>query len=182
MLELEKLPLKDCFLIKPPVFIDNRGSFYESFHQARFRETTGLDINFVQDNQSSSKKGVLRGLHFQKGKFAQAKLVRCLLGEVLDVIVDLREDSPTFKQHCKVKLSQNNCYQLFVPAGFAHGFLTLSENSLFAYKCDQYYNREADTGIIWNDPIFSIDWEFPEEELILSEKDANLPTFESLKL
>ncbi|HET8754127.1 MAG TPA: dTDP-4-dehydrorhamnose 3,5-epimerase [Salinimicrobium sp.] len=180
MLELEQLPLLDCFLLKPSVFTDNRGSFYESYNHQRFRETTGLDINFVQDNQSTSKKGVLRGLHFQKGKHAQAKLVRCLLGEILDVVVDLRKDSPTYKQHCKVNLSQHNHFQLFVPAGFAHGFLTLSENSLFAYKCDQYYNKEADSGIIWNDPNLNIDWNFPSEELILSEKDANLPTFESL--
>lgn len=180
MLELERLPLQDCFLIKPSVFTDNRGSFYESFHQQKFRETTGLDINFVQDNQSTSKKGVLRGLHFQTGKYAQAKLVRCLLGEVLDVVVDLRKGSPTFKQHYKVNLSQQNHYQLFVPAGFAHGFLTLSENSLFAYKCDQYYNKEVDSGIIWNDPTLNIEWNFPEEDLILSEKDSKLTTFESL--
>lgn len=182
MLELEKTPLKDCFILKPSVFEDNRGTFMESFNQKRFIETTGLNIDFVQDNQSTSEKGVLRGLHFQKGPDAQAKLVRVVTGKVLDVVVDLRPGSPTFKESFKVVLSDENNFQLFVPAGFAHGFLTLSETSVFAYKCDHYYNKEADAGIIWNDPEFNIDWEFPEDQLILSEKDAELPVFKELKL
>lgn len=182
MLELENTPLKDCFLLKPSVFKDHRGTFLESFSQKRFEEVTGLHLDFVQDNQSSSKKGVLRGLHFQKGPYAQSKLVRCVAGRILDVVVDLRKDSPTFRQHYKVILSDENHHQLFIPAGFAHGFLTLSDNSIFAYKCDQYFHKDADTGVYWNDPVFSIDWQYPEEELILSEKDKNLPTFEQLEL
>jgi dTDP-4-dehydrorhamnose 3,5-epimerase len=180
MLEIENTPLKDCFILKPSVFKDHRGTFMESFSQRRFEEVTGLHLNFVQDNQSTSTKGVLRGLHFQKGKFAQAKLVRAVVGEILDVVVDLRPDSPTYLKSFKVVLSNENHYQLFVPAGFAHGFLTLSETSVFAYKCDQYYHKESDAGIKWNDPALNIDWEMPEEELILSEKDKQLPTLESL--
>ena len=182
MLELERTPLKDCFLLKPSVFRDHRGTFQESFSQRRFEEVTGLQMEFVQDNQSSSKKGVLRGLHFQKGKYAQSKLVRTVVGKVLDVVVDLRPDSPTFKKSFKAVLSDENQHQLFVPAGFAHGFLTLSDKSVFAYKCDRYFNKEADAGVLFNDPILNIDWNFPEDELILSEKDANLPTFEELNL
>jgi dTDP-4-dehydrorhamnose 3,5-epimerase len=182
MLELEPTPLKDCFLLKPSVFRDHRGIFIESFSQRRFEEVTGLEIDFVQDNQSTSKKGVLRGLHFQKGVHAQSKLVRTVLGKVLDVVVDLRPNSPTFKQSFKAVLSDENHHQLFVPAGFAHGFLTLSEKSVFAYKCDRYFHKESDAGVIYNDPVLNIDWEFPEEDLILSEKDANLPTFENLDL
>lgn len=182
MLEIENTPLKDCFILKPSVFRDHRGTFMESFSQRRFEEVTGLHLNFVQDNQSTSSKGVLRGLHFQKGKFAQAKLVRAVVGEILDVVVDLRPDSPTYLKSFKLLLSSENRYQLFVPAGFAHGFLTLSETSVFAYKCDQYYNKESDAGVIWNDPTLNIDWEMPEGELILSEKDKELPTAESLGL
>ncbi|WP_037324910.1 dTDP-4-dehydrorhamnose 3,5-epimerase [Salinimicrobium terrae] len=182
MLELEQTPLKDCFLLKPSVFQDHRGTFLESFSQRRFEEVTGLQMEFVQDNQSSSKKGVLRGLHFQKGKYAQSKLVRTVAGKVLDVVVDLRPHSPTYKKSYKAILSDENHHQLFVPAGFAHGFLTLSDKSVFAYKCDQYFHKEADAGVYFNDPEFGIDWEFPEEQLILSEKDANLPTLMELGL
>lgn len=182
MLELEKTPLKDCFLLKPSVFTDNRGTFYESYNQERFEKTTGLKINFVQDNQSTSDRGVLRGFHFQKEPYAQAKLVRAVAGEVLDVVVDLRPGSPTYKKSYKVVLSNENKLELFVPAGFAHGFLTLSESSVFAYKCDEYYNRESEAGIIWNDPTLGVEWDFPEDELILSEKDAALPTFKELDL
>ena len=182
MLELEKTPLKDCFILKPRVFEDERGTFYESFNQQRFEEVTGLKINFVQDNQSTSTRGVLRGFHFQRGAYAQAKLVRTVAGEVLDVVVDLRPDSPTFKKSFKVLLSNENKLELFVPAGFAHGFLTISEASVFAYKCDQYYNKKSEAGIIWNDPTLKIDWEFPEKEIMLSEKDAILPTLDMLEL
>ena len=182
MLELEKTPLKDCFLLKPSVFHDRRGSFYESYNSKRFGETTGLEMDFVQDNQSTSERGVLRGLHFQIGPFAQAKLVRTVYGEVLDVVADLRPGSPTFKKVYKVVLSSDNALQLLVPEGFAHGFLTLSETSVFAYKCNQYYNHVAEAGIIWNDPTLDIDWDFPKEKLILSEKDMQLPTFDELEL
>ena len=177
MLEIEQTPLKDCFLIKPSVFEDKRGSFYESYNKEIFEKATGLHIDFVQDNQSVSSRGVLRGFHFQTGEFAQAKLVRSVFGEVLDVVVDLRPGSPTYKMNFKVVLSAENNLQLFVPAGFAHGFLTLSESSVFSYKCDKYYNREAEGGIIWNDSTLAINWNFPKNEIILSEKDASLPTF-----
>ena len=177
MLELENTPLKDCFLLKPSVFEDNRGSFYESYNKERFEKVTGLQVDFVQDNQSTSSRGVLRGFHFQIGEYAQAKLVRCVYGEVLDVVVDLRPGSPTYKMNYKVVLSHDNNYQLFVPRGFAHGFLTLSESSVFAYKCDQYYNREAESGIIWNDKSLAVNWDFPKDEIILSEKDAALPGY-----
>lgn len=181
MLEIEHTPLKDCFLLKPSVFQDHRGTFSENYSKRRFEEVTGLEIDFVQDNQSCSKKGVLRGLHFQKGRFAQSKLVRCVYGQVLDVVVDLRPTSSTFKQHFKTLLTHENQHQLFVPAGFAHGFLTLSEVSVFAYKCDQYYHPDADAGVFYNDSEFQIDWGFPQEKLIFSEKDLNLPTFKNLK-
>ena len=182
ILEIEHTPLKDCFLLKPSVFKDHRGTFLETFSQRRFEEVTGLDLEFVQDNQSSSKKGVLRGLHFQKGEFAQAKLVRTVFGKVLDVVVDMRKDSPTYLKSYKAYLTQENHYQLFVPAGFAHGFVTFSEISVFSYKCDKYFNKEADAGVFWKDPKLNIDWEFPEDQLILSEKDANLPTLAQLSL
>lgn len=182
MLELKKSPLKDCFLLIPSVFEDLRGTFQESYNNEKFKATTNLDIEFVQDNQSTSRRGVLRGFHFQTGSDAQAKLVRTVHGEVLDVVIDLRPNSPTFKKSYKVILSDRNHFQLFVPAGFAHGFLTLSKTSTFAYKCDRYYNKESEAGMIWNDPTIGIDWGFPEEEVILSEKDAVLPTFDQLKL
>ncbi|HET8855614.1 MAG TPA: dTDP-4-dehydrorhamnose 3,5-epimerase [Salinimicrobium sp.] len=179
---IEKTPLQDCFLLKPSVFSDRRGTFFESFHEGRFKEVTGLDIDFVQDNQSTSELGVLRGLHFQTGPHAQAKLVRTVLGRVLDVVVDLRPDSNTYKRVHKVELSSDNNFQLFVPAGFAHGFITLSQFSIFAYKCDKYYNKSSEAGIIWNDPTFAIDWELPDGDIILSEKDAALPTFDNIRI
>lgn len=182
MVKRIETPLKNCFLLKPFVFRDHRGVFHESYNKQRFNDVIGFDVDFVQDNQSSSTRGVLRGLHFQKGDDAQAKLVRCAYGSILDVVVDLRKGSPTYKKHFKVVLSESNFLQLFVPSGFAHGFVTLSELSVFAYKCDRYYNKESEGGIIWNDPDLDIDWHLPKEELILSEKDAALPTIEELGL
>lgn len=182
MLTLEHTPLQDCFILKPQVFKDARGTFMESFNEKRFKEITGLDLHFVQDNQSTSEKGVLRGLHFQSGEYAQAKLVRVVSGKVLDVVVDLRPYSPTFKKYFKVVLSDENQFQLFVPKGFAHGFITLSETSIFSYKCDNYYHQESESGIIWNDASLNIDWEFPEESIKLSPKDVQLPTFNELDL
>lgn len=179
---VEQTPLKDCLLIKPDVFRDERGSFLESYHHKRFKGETGLDIDFVQDNQSVSQKGTLRGLHFQIGQAAQAKLVRTIVGEIMDVVVDLRKDSPSFGKHFKTILSGDNNHQLFVPRGFAHGFLVLSEMAVFAYKCDNYYDKPSEAGIIFNDKTLAIDWGYPEEELVLSEKDKNLPGFENLKL
>ncbi len=169
--------LKDCFIIEPDVFQDSRGIFYESFNKKTFYKHTGLDIDFVQDNQSESDFGVLRGLHFQTGKMAQAKLVRAIQGKVLDVVVDIRRDSDTFGQHISVILDSIERKQLFVPRGFAHGFITLSDRSIFSYKCDNYYDKTSEGGIIYNDATLSIDWHLPKEDFIISEKDLQLPTF-----
>ena len=176
-MQIEKTPLKDCLIIKPRVFEDDRGSFFESFNEDTFKKETGLEVNFIQDNQSISKKGALRGLHLQKGEHAQAKLVRVVKGEVMDVVVDLREDSETFGDTFSIILNEQNNHQLFVPRGFAHGFITISEEVIFAYKCDNYYNKESEAGIIYNDETLNIDWHLPKEQLILSEKDQELPTF-----
>ena len=176
-MQVEETPLKDCFLIKPTIFEDHRGIFLETYHRKRLAELTGIDAEFVQDNQSVSSYGVLRGLHYQEGDFAQTKIVRVIFGKVLDVVVDLRPDSPTFKKTYSAILDDQNLYQLYVPKGFGHGFLTLSEKSVFAYKCDDYYRPGSEGGIIYNDPDLNIDWNFPEDKMILSEKDKNLPTF-----
>jgi len=167
--------LKDCYIIEPNVFEDARGYFFESFSQRVFQEKTGLSINFVQDNQSRSTYGVLRGLHYQKGVHAQAKLVRVLEGEVLDVAVDLRPESDTYLQHEAIKLSAKNKRQLFVPRGFAHGIVVLSDTVDFFYKCDNFYNKEAEAGIIYNDPKLNIDWIVNEKDLVFSNKDKALP-------
>ncbi|MFD2566654.1 dTDP-4-dehydrorhamnose 3,5-epimerase [Pseudotenacibaculum haliotis] len=173
--------LSGCFVIEPQVFGDDRGYFFESFNQKVFEERTGLEINFVQDNQSMSQRGVLRGLHFQKGEFAQAKLVRVIKGRVLDVVVDVRPDSTTYGQSFSIVLSEENQKQLFVPRGFAHGFSVLEDNTIFSYKCDNYYNKESEGGIIYNDKDLNIDWKLSEAEVQLSEKDKLLPEFKSLQ-
>ena len=173
--------LQGCFILEPKVFIDERGYFMESFNEKTFQEGINNPVHFVQDNQSYSTKGVLRGLHYQTGEHAQAKLVRVLTGEVLDVAVDIRPDSATLGQHVSVLLSAENQKQLFVPRGFAHGFLVLSETATFFYKCDNFYNKESEGGIIFNDPNLNIDWQFSESELIISEKDQILPTLEKAK-
>jgi dTDP-4-dehydrorhamnose 3,5-epimerase len=173
--------LADCFIIEPKVFKDERGYFMESFNQKTFQNGIGQAINFVQDNQSFSTKGVLRGLHFQTGIHAQSKLVRVLQGEVLDVAVDIRPKSVTFGQHVSVVLTGENHTQFFVPKGFAHGFLVLSETATFFYKCDNFYNAASEGGIIYNDPKINIDWKFPEQQLLISEKDQILPTLEKAK-
>lgn len=172
--------LQDCFVIEPQIFGDDRGYFFESFNQQRFEEKTGLEVTFVQDNQSKSNRGVLRGLHFQQGEFAQAKLVRVIQGKVLDVVVDIRPGSPTFGKTFSVILSGENQKQIFVPRGFAHGFSVLEDNSIFSYKCDNYYNKASESGIIYNDPELAIDWMLSEEEVLLSEKDTLLQSFKSL--
>ncbi len=173
--------LKGCFILEPKVIVDERGYFMESFNEKRFQDGIGHEIHFVQDNQSYSAKGVLRGLHYQTGEHAQAKLVRVLSGEVLDVAVDIRPDSETFGQHVSVLLSAENQKQFFVPRGFAHGFLVLSETATFFYKCDNFYNKESEGGIIFNDPALSIDWQFQGSALIISEKDQILPTLKHAK-
>ncbi|WP_417201014.1 dTDP-4-dehydrorhamnose 3,5-epimerase [Bizionia sp.] len=171
--------LKDCFILEPQVFQDSRGYFFESFNQNNFFEATGQHVNFIQDNETFSTKGVLRGLHFQTGKFAQAKLVRVIKGRVLDIAVDVRPDSSTFGEFQALELSEDNKKQFFLPRGFAHGFVVLSDTAIFAYKCDNYYNKESEAGIIYNDPSLNIDWKLPEQELLLSDKDKLLPTFEA---
>ncbi|MBS7786170.1 dTDP-4-dehydrorhamnose 3,5-epimerase [Flavobacterium sp. CYK-55] len=173
--------LNGCYIIEPKVFPDPRGYFFESFNERTFFETTGLQVHFVQDNQSFSSKGVLRGLHYQTGAHMQAKLVRVISGEVLDVAVDIRTDSPTYGQHVSVVLTAENHKQLFIPRGFAHGFLVLSQTATFFYKCDNFYNKESEGGIAYNDPSLFIDWILPESELILSEKDLLQPCFANAK-
>ena len=177
ILELKQTPLKDCFLLKPSVFKDERGIFYETFNQKVFEKLTGLNIDFVQDNQSVSSKGVLRGLHFQHGEMAQAKLVRVVKGKVLDIVVDIRKNSETFGKSFSIILDDLENLQLFVPKGFAHGFITLSDQSIFSYKCDNYYDKASESGIIYNDATLALDWHLPKEEFIISEKDLQLPSF-----
>lgn len=179
-MEVIQSPLKDCFYIKPNVFEDKRGVFSETYNKKQFESATGISVNFVQDNQSVSKYGVLRGLHFQTGQMAQAKLVRVALGRVLDIIVDLRKDSPTFGKQFSLEISSENGFQLFVPRGFAHGFVTLSKNSIFCYKCDNYYDKASESGIIYKDATLNLDWYLPKEDLIVSEKDLELPTFKEV--
>ncbi|NVK09193.1 MAG: dTDP-4-dehydrorhamnose 3,5-epimerase [Tenacibaculum sp.] len=166
-------------IIEPKVFGDQRGYFFESFNQKEFEKHIG-QISFVQDNESKSTFGALRGLHFQKPPFAQAKLVRCIQGKVLDVVVDVRKDSPSYGKHITVELSEENKKQLFIPRGFAHGFVTLSKEAIFAYKVDNWYAPEYDSGIIWNDATLNIDWKINSEEAILSPKDQQLSTFKEL--
>lgn len=179
-MKITKTSIIDCYELEPRVFEDQRGYFFESFNQKRFAELTGLMVNFVQDNQSFSFKGVLRGLHYQKGESAQAKLVRVLQGKVLDVAVDIRKDSPTYGNVFKTILSAENHRQLFIPRGCAHGFVTLSDTATFFYQCDNYYDPKAEAGIIYNDPKLNIDWEITDSELIISEKDQILPQFKDL--
>jgi dTDP-4-dehydrorhamnose 3,5-epimerase len=179
-MDIQKLTIPSVLLIKPRVFSDERGYFMEAFNHNTFKEQTGLDINFVQDNESKSSYGVLRGLHFQSGPMAQAKLVRVVKGEVLDVAVDIRPDSPTYGQHVSARLSEENKHQLFVPRGFAHGFVVLSEEAIFCYKCDNFYSKEHDGGIKFDDPALGIDWIIPKADLIISEKDQGLPSLEEM--
>ncbi|WP_028888623.1 dTDP-4-dehydrorhamnose 3,5-epimerase [Tenacibaculum ovolyticum] len=175
-----KIKIPEVVIIEPKVFNDERGYFYESFNQHKFNENIE-EINFVQDNESKSVFGTLRGLHFQKPPFSQAKLVRCTLGKVLDVAVDIRVGSPTYGEHVTVELSEENKKQLFIPRGFAHGFITLSEEAIFAYKVDNKYAPECDSGIIYNDLMLNIDWGLDEDKLILSSKDKILTTFKDLE-
>ena len=179
-MEVVKKVLTDAFVLKPRVFKDGRGYFYESYNEHVFESLTDLKVNFIQDNQSYSSKGTLRGLHFQTGNSAQAKLVRVTKGSAYDVAVDLRPDSPTFKQWYGVELSVENHLQFFIPRGFAHAFVALEENTIFQYKVDNYYSGVNDGGVIWNDPELAITW--PELKLELSEKDKNLPKLNQLNL
>jgi len=173
--------LEGCFILEPKVILDERGYFMESFNEQTFQSGIGKHIHFVQDNQSYSSKGVLRGLHYQTGAHAQAKLVRVLQGEVLDVAVDIRPDSLTFGQYESVVLSGENQRQFFIPRGFAHGFLVLSNTATFFYKCDNFYNKESEGGLLYNDPSVGIDWGFPSQEMIISEKDKIQPLLQNAK-
>lgn len=173
--------LAGCYVIEPKIILDERGYFMESFNEKTFQEGVEQAVHFVQDNQSFSTKGVLRGLHYQTGEHAQAKLVRVLQGEVLDVAVDIRPNSPTFGQYEAVFLSDENKKQFFVPRGFAHGFLVLSETATFFYKCDNFYNKESEGGIAYNDKTINIDWQFSFENLKISEKDKVQPNLENAK-
>jgi dTDP-4-dehydrorhamnose 3,5-epimerase len=167
-------PISGLLVFEPKVFYDDRGYFFESFN-ARIWQEVGVDLPFVQDNQSRSTVGVLRGLHFQTGEMAQAKLVRVIEGEVLDVVVDIREGSPTYGQWYSIRLSNENKRQMYVPRGFAHGYVVLSDTAEFAYKCDNYYSKAHEGGIKFDDPNLAIDWEFDLEQVIVSEKDLILP-------
>jgi dTDP-4-dehydrorhamnose 3,5-epimerase len=175
-----KTTLEGVLIIEPTVFGDERGYFYESFNAKRFQEQTGIEVNFIQDNESKSKYGVVRGLHFQSGEYAQAKLVHVAKGRILDIAVDIREKSPTFGQYIAVELSDVNHRQLFIPRGLAHGFSVLSEDAVFQYKCDNYYNPQSERGILWSDPSIGIDWQLPASDIILSEKDKKHPLLKDL--
>lgn len=177
-MKVNPTPLHDCFVLEPEVFEDERGWFSERFNQKTFDNSIGVSIDFVQDNRSYSKKGVLRGLHFQTGKHQQAKLISVEKGVIQDVCVDLRKDSKSYGKHYSVELSENNRRQLFVPRGFAHGFLVLSDEAIVSYKCDNYYNKNAESGIIYNDSVLNIPWNLDERLPILSKKDAQWPTFQ----
>ena len=176
-MKLIETPLKDYYIIEPTLFEDERGYFYEKFNEKKFEDLTGLNGHFVQDNISKSSYGVLRGLHLQKGEHAQAKLVSCLEGKVFDVAVDLRQDSPTFGKWFGIELTPENKLQLYVPRGFGHGFSVLSETAIFAYKCDNFYHKESEGSVIWNDPDLNIDWKLPVEDVKKKKKDKILPTF-----
>ena len=169
--------IKDLIIIEPNVFGDDRGYFFETYNTQSWESITDKTPNFVQDNESLSHKGVLRGLHFQNPPYAQGKLVRVIKGAVLDVVVDIRKKSPTYGQWNSIVLSEENKTMFWVPPGFAHGFLTLENNTIFSYKCTQFYNKESEGSILWNDPILNIDWEI--DEPILSEKDKIAPEFKN---
>jgi len=169
-------PISDLLVFEPKIYEDSRGYFFESFNLQTFR-AEGIDINFVQDNQSSSKYGVIRGLHYQLNPSAQVKLIRVLSGRILDVVVDIRKGSQTFGKNFSVELTAENKKQLFVPAGLAHGFSVLSEEAEVLYKCDSFYNKDSEAGILYNDPSLNIDWKIPAEKEIVSEKDKGLPLF-----
>jgi dTDP-4-dehydrorhamnose 3,5-epimerase len=176
---VQKTDFKDLLVLDPRVFEDDRGYFMESYNRRSFAEV-GIRIDFVQDNQSRSSTGVLRGLHFQRPPYAQTKLVRALSGEILDVVVDLRRGQPTFGKHFSIRLSSDNRRQLLVPKGFAHGFLVLSAEAEVLYKCDEYYNKDADGGIRFDDPDLEIDWILSPGKFVLSDKDRMLPFLKEL--
>ena len=172
-----KTDIEGVLVVEPRVFGDERGYFFESFNERDFLEQTGISVRFVQDNESCSRYGVVRGLHFQNPPYAQAKLVRVVEGRVLDIAVDIRHGSPTYGRHVAVELSGENKRQFYIPKGFAHGFAVLSESAVFQYKCDEYYHPEAEGAIAWDDPVLAIDWQVAAPDVVLSEKDRHHPLF-----
>ena len=174
--------LKGCFVLEPRIFADDRGYSFESFNVQKLNTGIHETASFVQDNQSSSNYGTIRAIHYQIGEHAQAKLVRVLSGKVLDVAVDLRKNSPTFGQHVAIELSEENKKQLFIPRGFGHGFSVLSDTAEFFYKCDNYYNKDAEGGIIYKDQTLNIDWKVQSENIKVSDKDLILPSLNSARL
>jgi dTDP-4-dehydrorhamnose 3,5-epimerase len=177
-MKIDSTPFEGLLILTPRIFADERGYFFESYNAHTFKQN-GLDFDWVQDNQSSSTYGVIRGLHFQKPPHAQTKLIRVLQGEILDVVVDLRHDSKTFGQTYSIVLSSENQLQLLIPKGFAHGFVVLSERADVMYKCDQLYNKESESGILFNDPKLNIDWKVDANKMIVSSKDLVLPAFDA---
>ena len=175
-MNLIKTTIEGLLILKPTIFKDKRGFFKESYNQSALNNSLG-NINFIQDNESESFKGVLRGLHFQNPPYAQSKLVRCVKGIVLDVALDLRKHSITYGQYETILLSGTNKNQLFIPKGFAHGFIVLSESAILSYKVDNYYNPDSESGIVWNDPDLNIDWKINKADIVISEKDSKLSTF-----
>ena len=180
-MNINESPIKGCFIIQPSVFEDHRGYFYESFNQKLLDKAIGYSPLFVQDNQSQSSFGVLRGLHLQFGEWAQAKLIRAVEGRILDVVVDVRLDSPQFGEHFSIELSEENKNQIFVPRGFAHGFAVLSDRATIHYKADNYYNKESESGLLFSDMELNIDWKLPLDSITTSEKDLVLPTLSKFK-
>ena len=178
-MEFSNTNISGVVLCKPKIFADERGYFYESFHKKGFEQFMGKTVNFCQDNEAKSQKGVLRGLHYQIPPFAQSKLVRVIKGTVLDVAVDIRKSSKTFGKYVMVELSEHNKHQLFIPAGLAHGYVVLSDEAIFCYKVDNYYNKASERGIIYNDETLKIDWQLSSNEFIVSEKDTKLPAFKN---
>lgn len=181
-MEVIKTTIDGVLIIEPKVFGDHRGYFFESFNEREFAEKSGVDVHFVQDNESKSCYGVVRGLHFQKGEHAQAKLVRVISGKVLDVALDIRPGSPTFGKHVAAELTAENHRQFFIPKGFAHGFVVLSPEAVFQYKCDEFYCPESEGAIAWDDPDLAIDWKLPAEDVILSDKDRKHPRLKDAEL
>ena len=179
-MNLKKTPIEGLIIIEPSIFKDDRGYFFESYNHNRYVKS-GIENNFVQDNQSFSEYGTIRGLHLQTGSHAQAKLVRVIKGIVLDVAVDLREGSKTYGEYFSIELSEDNNTQFYIPRGFAHGFSVLSETAIFSYKCDNFYNKESESGIIYNDTDINIDWGIPHQKAKVSEKDLILPSFKKFQ-
>lgn len=176
-MKLTETYIPGLLVIEPDVFRDKRGYFFESFSSRKFEDLAGIKVDFVQDNESLSGYGTLRGLHMQTGSHAQAKLVRVVSGRVLDVAVDLRDGSPTFGRHFSIELSGDNHLQMFIPKGFAHGFAVLSDTAVFQYKCDEYYAPESEAALLWDDPDLAIDWRLPATDVLVSDKDGRNQTF-----